>query len=133
MGNDMRKCKVLVVDDDYNLAYLLRQRLEYENFEVESANSAAQGYLIYLAFRPDLVITDLSMGEENGLDLVKRIRNHDPKVGTIYMTGDLSRHRFELETEREVNHAGVLEKPFSGRKLLESISTQAHGRSQIAA
>ena len=129
----MEKFKVLIVDDDNNLAYLLRERLEYEDFEVESASSAAEGYLMYLMFRPDLVVTDISMGEENGLDLVKRIRNHDPKVGTIYMTGDLSRYWSELETEREVNHASILEKPFSGRKLLESITAQTHGRSQIAA
>lgn len=129
----MKKFKVLVVDDDYTLTYLLRQRLEYEDFEVESANSAAEGYLIYLGFRPDLVITDINMGEENGLELVKHIRSSDPKVRTIYMTGDLSRYGSALETERDVFHASVLEKPFSGHKLLESISAQANGGHQIAA
>jgi DNA-binding response OmpR family regulator len=129
----MGKFKVLVVDDDYNLAYLLRQRLEHEDFQVESANSVGEAYLLYLAFRPDLVLTDITMGAENGLDLMRRVRLHNPRVGTIYMTGDLSHCGSELEAEREVNHASILEKPFSGRKLLESISAQAHGRSQIAA
>lgn len=129
----MKKFKVLVVDDDCTLTYLLRERLEYEDFKVECANSAAEGYLIYLGFRPDLVITDINMGEENGLDLIKHIRTHDPKVRIIYMTGDLSRYDAELEKERDVFQASVLEKPFSGRKLLESISIQANGGRQIAA
>jgi DNA-binding response OmpR family regulator len=131
--NEMKKFKILIVDDDFNLAYLLRQRLEHEDFEVETANSVAEAYLLYLAFRPDLVLTDITMGEENGLDLMRHVRLHNPTVATIYMTGDLIHYWSELETEREVNHAGVLEKPFSGRKLLESISAQAQGRSQIAA
>lgn len=129
----MKKYRVLVVDDDSNLTYLLRQRLENEDIEVESANSVAEGYLTYLVFRPDLVLTDITMGEENGLELMRRIRRHNPGVGTIYMTGDLSRYGTELETEREVNHASVLEKPFSRRKLLESISAQTNGGRQIAA
>jgi len=129
----MKKYKILVVDDDSNLAYMLRQRLESENFEVESANSVAEGYLLYVAFRPDLVLTDITMGKENGLDLMRRIRRHNPRVGTIYMTGDLSGYRSELETEHEINHATVLEKPFNGRKLLELISAQVNGGRQIAA
>ena len=129
----MKKFKVLVVDDDCTLTYLLRQRLEYEYFKVECANSAAAGYLVYLGFRPDLVITDINMGEGNGLDLIKHIRTHDPKVRIIYMTGDLSLYGAELETERDVFHAIVLEKPFTGRKLLDSISVQANGGHQIAA
>jgi DNA-binding response OmpR family regulator len=128
----MKRVKVMVVDDDDNLAFLLRQRLEKEDFDVASASSAAEGYLIYLAFRPDLVVTDIVMGEENGLDLIKRIRNHDPKVGTIYMTADQGPYQSELERERKVNHVCVLEKPFGGDKLLASIAAQVHGGSEFA-
>ena len=39
----MGKFKILVVDDDVNLAFLLQQRLESEGFEVENANSVTAG------------------------------------------------------------------------------------------
>ena len=129
----MGKFKILVVDDDVNLAFLLQQRLESEGFEVENANSVTSGYLTYRSFKPDLVLTDISMGEESGFDLMHRIRKDAPRIKTIYMTGDLSRHLSVLEQERNQHHAMFLSKPFSERNLLESISARVQGRDQIAA
>ncbi len=129
----MKKFKILVVDDDVNLAFLLQQRLESEGFEVENANSVTSGYLTYQSFKPDLVLTDISMGEESGFDLMHRIRKDAPRIKTIYMTGDLSRHLSVLEQERNQHHVMFLSKPFSERNLLESISARVQGRDQIAA
>jgi DNA-binding NtrC family response regulator len=129
----MGKFKILIVDDDVNLAFLLQQRLENEGFEVENANSVTAGYLTYRSFKPDLVLTDISMGDESGFDLMHRIRNDAPRIKTIYMTGDLSRHLSALEQERNQHHAMFLSKPFSESNLLESISAGVQGRDQIAA
>ncbi|MEA2660017.1 MAG: two-component system, OmpR family, response regulator CpxR [Candidatus Binatota bacterium] len=129
----MGKFKILIVDDDVNLAFVLQQRLESEGFEVENANSVTAGYLIYRSFKPDLVLTDISMGDESGFDLMHRIRNDTPRIKTIYMTGDLSRHLSALEQERNQHHAMFLSKPFSERNLLDSISARVQGRDQIAA
>lgn len=129
----MEKFKILVVDDDVNLAFLLQQRLESEGFEVENANSVTAGYLTYRSFKPDLVLTDISMGDESGFDLMHRIRKDAPRIKTIYMTGDLSRHLSALEQERNQHHAMFLSKPFSERNLLDSISARVQGRDQIAA
>jgi DNA-binding NtrC family response regulator len=129
----MGKFKILIVDDDVNLAFLLQQRLESEGFEVENANSVTAGYLTYRSFKPDLVLTDISMGDESGFDLMHRIRNDAPRIKTIYMTGDLSRHLSALEQERNQHHAMFLSKPFSERNLLDSISARVQGRDQIAA
>jgi DNA-binding response OmpR family regulator len=133
MGEIMNKYKILLVDDDRNLSYLLRMRLENENFEVASAHSATEGYLMFLAFKPDLVLTDISMGDENGLDLMREIRRLDPSVGTIYMTADPSRYRSELKAERELNRALILEKPVSGRKLVQCVCAQVNSVRPIAA
>ena len=129
----MGKFKILVVDDDVNLAFLLQQRLESEGFEVESASSVTAGYLTHRSFKPDLVLTDISMGNESGFDLMHRIRIDTPRIKTIYMTGDLSRHRSALAQERDRHHATFLSKPFSEQNLLESISGRLQARDQIAA
>jgi YesN/AraC family two-component response regulator len=40
--------------------------------------------LTYLRFLPDLVITDIQMPGENGLELINHIREHNPLVKTVY-------------------------------------------------
>ncbi|MGH7872025.1 MAG: response regulator [Candidatus Binatia bacterium] len=129
----MAKFKILVVDDDVNLSFLLQQRLESEGYEARSENSVPAGYLTSQSFKPDLVLTDINMGDQTGFDLMRRIRNHNPRIKTIYMTGDPIRYRSVLEQEHKQHHAMCLSKPFSEHKLLESISAAHAGRDQIAA
>lgn len=129
----MKKYKILVVDDDDNLAFLIQQRLEIEGYQVERANSAHEGYSAFVDFGPDLVLTDISMGNENGLDLVKNIRKHNIAIKVIYMTGDLNRYREEIEDEQKLYHASLLEKPFKGSELTELISKYEHSGRRKAA
>ncbi len=110
--------KILIVDDNQELASLLHVMLEEEGFEVKSAKDGREGYCVYLQFKPDWVITDLQMPGENGLELVGHIRKHNPEVRAIYMSGDPSRFRLPLEEEKRRYHASFLEKPFSKVELM---------------
>jgi DNA-binding response OmpR family regulator len=118
----MKKIKVLIVDDDANLALLIEARLEAAQFEVRRSHSAAEAYGTFLTFQPDVVLTDMDIGEENGLDLVKRMRSQGHNIETIYMTGDLDRYRSALVQERKLHHAEVITKPFTGNDLLNVVS-----------
>ncbi len=111
--------KVLVVDDNKDLAFILQLMLEDEGYEVMLADNGREGYLIYLLFRPDLVITDIQMPGKNGLQLMEIIREHNPKVRTIYMSGDLSEHLVSLEEEKKRYSVNFLEKPFSKVELMK--------------
>ena len=114
--------KILVVDDNEDLASLLQLILEDEGFEVMLAKNGREGYLIYLLFRPDLVITDIQMPGKNGLQLMETIRVHNPKVKTIYMSGDLAEYFSSLEEEKTRYPVGILEKPFSKVELMRLLS-----------
>ena len=114
--------KILVVDDNEDLASILQLILEDEGYEVMLANDGREGYLIYLLFRPDLVITDIQMPEKNGLQLMEIIRVHNPKVRTIYMSGDLAGHLLSLKEEQKRYPVGFLEKPFSKVELMKLLS-----------
>jgi len=114
--------KILIVDDNQDLAFLIKWMLEDEGYDVRSASNGQDGYLTYLLFNPDLVLTDIQMPDKNGLELIKEIRGHNPGVRTIYMSGDLSPYWSPLEEERQKYHAGVLEKPFSKEALMSLVS-----------
>jgi CheY-like chemotaxis protein len=114
--------KILIVDDNQDLAFLIKWMLEDEGYDVRSAQNGSDGYTTYLLFNPDLVLTDIQMPEKNGLELIKEIRCHNPGVKTIYMSGDLSRYGSPLEEEKEKYHVGILEKPFSRNELISLVA-----------
>jgi len=129
----MKTFKILVVDDDDNIAFAIQQRLESEGYEVRRANGLEEGYLTSLCFRPDLIITDIMMDGETGLELMEQIRKDEPNVRTIYMSADLSRYQPELEKERKTHQASCLEKPFAGRDLMRLVYEHERGCGRRAA
>ena len=96
--------------------------LENEAHEVRLARDGQDGFLTYLAFGADVVITDIQMPERDGLELMKLIRTCDPLVNAIYISCDLDRYGSLLEDERVRYRACLLQKPFSMGELLELLS-----------
>ena len=119
--------KVLVVDDNRLLASLIQEVLEDDGFEVRSANDGIAGYSAYLLFKPDIVITDIQMPKENGLEMMGHIRAHEPMIRTIYMSGDIDPYRPHLREEKQKYQASFFEKPFSIESLKRVVLGPATG------
>jgi DNA-binding response OmpR family regulator len=125
LGRNRRK--VLIVDDNEDLVSVLEALLEFDGYEVKSARDGSDGYLAYILYQPDLVITDIHMPEKNGVELIREIRAHDPKVKTIYMSADLGRFHTLLENEIETYGVDLLQKPFSITELRRLLSKLLFG------
>ncbi len=113
--------KVLIVDDSQEIAWIAKIILEDEGFEIRSAMGGEEGLRIFLEFEPDLIITDIQMPGENGIELMRHIRRLNPLVKNIYMSGDLWSFRSLLEEEKEKYAVSLLEKPFSRDELTELV------------
>lgn len=118
--------KVLIVDDNQAVTSIVQIMLELEGYEARSALNGPDGYLAYLQFRPDIVITDIQMPGENGFDMMNHIREQDPKVKTIYMSGNLEEFNSLLEEEKSKYQVNSLKKPFSREDLIGRVSELAH-------
>lgn len=106
--------RVLIVDDNEALTTLMKELLETEGrYRVKTAVNGEDGYLAFLHFRPDIILTDIEMPIKNGIEMVRKIRVHHPGVKTIYMSGDLNSYRMLLEKEEREYKATILDKPFS--------------------
>jgi CheY-like chemotaxis protein len=105
--------KVLVVDDDHQLAATLKEVLEDCGLEVMSAKDGVDGYSAYLHFKPDIVITDIQMPRKNGLEMMGHIRIHEPMIRTIYMSGDIASYKSLLREEKMKYPVSFFQKPFS--------------------
>ena len=120
--------KVLIVDDNEEIAFIVGMLLEDEGFEIRTAMDGEEGFRVFLEFEPDLIITDIQMPRENGIELMKHIRGFNPLVKNIYMSGDLPSFRSLLEEEREKYSVSLLEKPFSKDELMGLVSEVAARR-----
>ena len=105
--------KVLIVDDNEVLTGLMKEILEEEGtYHVKTADNGEEGYLAFLHFKPDIVLTDIEMPAKNGIEMVRDIRVHHPWIKTIYMSSDLNRYRKLLEDEKTKYKATLINKPF---------------------
>jgi len=114
--------KILIVDDNQELASAIEIMLEDEGYEVRLAKDSQDGYWNYLEFKPDLVLTDIHMPGETGLELMEHIRTHNPMVRTIYMSGDLYNFLSSIEEEKRRYPVSCLEKPFCKVELVGLVS-----------
>jgi CheY-like chemotaxis protein len=116
--------RVLIVEDDEGLASIIQAMLESEGYKVTITSDGQRGYVMYLLFRPDLIITDIQMPVQNGLDFMKHVRKHSPEVRAIYMSGAMDQFSPLLEEEKKRHDIGLLLKPFTRMQLLESVLDQ---------
>lgn len=113
--------RIMVVDDEDNILRALRRVLgSQDDWEVELYNDPAQALAHSEAQVFDAVITDYSMPEVDGIELLKQFRNLQPDTIRILLTGFV-----EIETLMSaINDAGAFRfvpKPWADEQLLDSI------------
>ena len=77
--------KVLIVEDDGNIAELLHLYLEKEGFETQVAPDGGKGVELYRSFQPELVLLDIMLPVMDGWSVLKKIRETD-KTPVIMLT-----------------------------------------------
>ncbi|MBL8213334.1 MAG: sigma-54-dependent Fis family transcriptional regulator [Bryobacterales bacterium] len=82
----MTKTRILVVDDDDNLRWVLQTQLEDAGYEVSAAPDGPAALASIQNTRPALVLTDLRMPGMSGLELLERIRVEEPDLPVIVIT-----------------------------------------------
>lgn len=99
------KTRVLVVDDDRLVADTLSMIYNVNGYEAEARYSAAEGFARAQAFSPALVICDVTMPEESGLQLAERMQDALPDTHILMLTAYAS-------NEAEVNaHSPRMRRP----------------------
>src|SRR5215475_11033239 len=79
--------RLLLVDDDPLIVNSLSEFLKLEGYAVDTAPDGAQAIEMLAANRYNLVLTDVNMPRTNGLELLRKIRNHYPDVVVLVITG----------------------------------------------
>lgn len=110
--------KLLVVDDDPEIASLLSELLELEGFEVETANNGVQALEKFdMSF--DLILLDIMMPEMNGLNVLSQLRSKFT-VPVIFLTA--KDNEYDKIIGLELGADDYILKPFNDRELIARIN-----------
>ncbi len=78
--------RVLVVDDEVNIAELLSMALRYEGWETRIAHTGSKAVSLTKEVQPDAVVLDIMLPDFDGLEVLRRIRSHRPDVPVLFLT-----------------------------------------------
>ncbi|NQV84824.1 MAG: nitrogen regulation protein NR(I) [Rhodospirillales bacterium] len=115
----MSKATILLADDDAGIRTVVSQALGRAGYEVRAAGNAATLWRWVSDGDGDLVITDVVMPDENGLDLIPRIRSIRPELRIIVMSAQNTLLTAVKATERGAFE--YLPKPFDIDKLVNVV------------
>jgi DNA-binding NtrC family response regulator len=110
---------ILVIDDEPNILTTVRRSLELEGYTVEVAGSGAAGLAKLVEHDIDMVLLDVMMPGETGLEVLPKLRTAKPETIVVMMSGNAT-----IDTAVQATKGGAhdfIEKPLSGDKLLITV------------
>ncbi len=118
--------RVLLVDDDELVAEALRLSLRRAGYDVAVASDVPQARELFDRGGVDVVVTDLLMPGESGLDLLRHIDAADPQLPVIIITADQSVHAAAQAVRGDA--FDYLTKPMSREELITAVQRAASRR-----
>ena len=119
--NKLNAYSVLYAEDEDGIRNNIKEILEHLFKEVTCTKNASEAYIKYLENNPDLIITDIKMGNETGIDLVKKIRKSDSKT-RIIITSAYTDLEYLLQAT-ELHLIKYIIKPLTQDKLMEALES----------
>jgi two-component system response regulator YesN len=114
---------ILLIDDDKNILILTAELLRAEGYTVDTADDGKAGLTLYRKNLHDLIITDIVMADMDGLELIDKLRQTEPRPRVIAMSGG---HRFSqlvyLPTAKRLGAERILAKPVQPDLLLRTVA-----------
>jgi DNA-binding response OmpR family regulator len=112
---------ILVCDDEEHIRESIRLILERKNYILSLAATAQEALQQVKSNQPDLILLDIGMPQEKGLDILSQIKSLSPKTEIIIVSG--YRSNGEIAKKIEQFGASYLNKPFKRDELLAKIET----------
>lgn len=119
--------RILIIDDDDLLRGVLVQAVTHAGHEVVQAADGKIGIELVRAEAVDLVVTDMIMPGQEGVQTISILRREWPHIPVIAMSGGLSHSNLYLDIARKIGARRILPKPFTPRELLDTIDEVLSG------
>ena len=108
--------KILVLEDDTNLGFLLREHLEMNSYSVKLCRNGEEGLTEFIRDKFDLCLVDVMMPKKDGFTFVKELREKESDIPVIFLTAkSLKEDRIE---GFKIGCDDYITKPFSMEELM---------------
>ncbi len=113
---------ILLIDDDDQLRELLGMMLTSAGHVVTTASEGAMGMKLFRANPADLVITDIVMPNQEGIETIMKLRAEFPRLGIIAMSGGVTYSPTWLAMAAKLGANRTLAKPFTIPQLTAAVA-----------
>lgn len=114
---------ILIIEDDPAVRRMMVRILAQAKYEIIEAGNGEEGLKMFLAHRPDIIITDLLMPEKEGIETIREIRRTAPTVPILAASGGGdTRNMMFLDLAKALGADEVLSKPFRAEELITTVA-----------
>ncbi|HEY1038453.1 MAG TPA: response regulator [Bacteroidia bacterium] len=118
--------KVLIIDDESDIRFLLKRALASQNFSVYEAENLKNGLEVFNQSQPDIVILDVNLPDGSGTYYARKFKNDSNIV--IFISAD---HDKLVDGYKDAGANGFLRKPFAIDQLLSLIENVKQNTSTL--
>jgi DNA-binding response OmpR family regulator len=123
MEDKIKRKRIMVVDDEYDLTLFYRISLEYYGFEVEIYNDPKKALSSFEPDYYDLIILDIKMPNMDGFELYKEIKEKDPNAKACFLTAsEFYNKEFRTREYHALNKELFIRKPIENKELVREIN-----------
>jgi DNA-binding response OmpR family regulator len=115
----MSRARILVIEDQEDLATLYESALRKEGFDVAKAYTGEEGFAIFEDDGADAIVMDMTLPEMHGLQTLQQIRSRNANIPVIVVTGETSD-----DTRQQCERLGVqqyLSKPADHNDIIKAL------------
>jgi two-component system alkaline phosphatase synthesis response regulator PhoP len=120
--SDKQKVKILVVDDEPDIIDILTYNLKKEGYEVESAEDGIKAVKIAAKFQPDVILLDIMMPNQDGVETCRQIREIPELKGTFVIFLTARAEEYSEVAAFDVGADDYITKPIKPRALMSRIA-----------
>jgi CheY-like chemotaxis protein len=119
--------KILLVDDEPDIIYAIKNILEDNGFQIDSFNDPILALKSYKINFYDLVILDIKMPKMDGFELYTKIREKDPKVKICFLTASEMYYekfrKIRSEFRKIIEEECFIQKPIKNEELIRKLNS----------
>lgn len=116
--------KILLLDDDKNILNVLEDYLSFSGHQAKSVTIGQEALEILRQEEFDLLITDIIMPEQEGMEIIHTLNTELPALRIIAMSGGGRHHNYNfLHYAKRMGAHATIQKPFHPQELLSLINS----------